>query len=152
MIRKNHLSHTIALYLSKNPASELSTSVPKSYTFSLSFPDELDELLQDELYELGNAFAEDGEKGIGERRWWILKAAMADRGDGIRLFSTREELEEIFEEFEVPSSDEEDEEEKGETNRFGKNKGTTVNASQMREWVVQVRPLPLPRFPCLQGV
>lgn len=152
MIRKNHLSHTIALYLSKNPASVLSTSVPKSYTFSLSFPDELDELLQDELYELGNAFAEDGEKGIGERRWWILKAAMADRGDGIRLFSTREELEEIFEEFEVHSSDEEDEEEKGETNQFGQNKGTTVNASQMREWVVQVRPLPLPRCPCLQDV
>lgn len=129
MIRKNHLSHTISLYLAKNPTSVLSTSTPKSHIFALSFPDELDELLLDDLYEINESFEQNEQKEPGEREWFILKPALGDRGNGIRLFSTREELEGIFEEFQVDSENEEDDEvaEK-----------TMVNASQMREWVIQV--------------
>lgn len=137
LIRKNHLSHTISLYLAKNPTSILSSTIPKSSLFSLSFPDELDELLLDDLYELNESFLKNEEKEAGERKWFILKPALADRGNGIRLFSSREELEGIFEEFQEDSDDEEEEEEEG--------KNTTVNASQMREWVVQVRPSSLTR-------
>ena len=43
--------------------------------------------------------------------WWILKPSMSDRGQGIRLFNTMEQLQEIFDQWEPESSDEEDEDE-----------------------------------------
>lgn len=148
LIRKNHLAHTVALYLSKNPTSCLSRAVPKTLFFKLSFPDELDELLQDELYDVATSFREAEETGA-EPKWWIVKAALADKGNGIRLFSDQETLEEIFEEFEVLSDDEEedDEEESGVSTY---DSDTRVNASQLQEWVIQVRRAesPLQFHPC----
>lgn len=119
------------MYTAKNPKSCLAAAAPRTFTFNLAFPDELDELLQDELYELGEAF-EDGSK----ETWWILKAALADRGNGIRLFSTRRMLEDIFDEFEVESDDEDEDGE--ESTGYGQGKETAVDASQMREWTIQV--------------
>ncbi len=143
LIRKNHLSHTLALFLSKNPTSPLRHSAPKTFYFNLSFADELDELLQDELYDVAVSFDENQGKEAGQEKWWILKAALADKGNGIRLFSSREALEEIFDEFEESSDeeedeDEEDEEEGGNGRSLGYGEGTRVNASQLREWVIQV--------------
>ncbi|GAA5834459.1 hypothetical protein JCM9279_004322 [Rhodotorula babjevae] len=146
LIRKSNLAHTIALYLSKNPDSPLRRAAPPTFHFTCSFADELDELLMDDLYEVEQSFAA-AEQG-GEAKWWILKAALADKGNGIRLFNSRETLEEIFQEFE-PESDEEDEDEddeegEGEGNErpeqsravmFGAN--TRVDATQLREWVIQ---------------
>ncbi|KAL8278567.1 hypothetical protein RQP46_009059 [Phenoliferia psychrophenolica] len=133
LIRKNHLAHTLSLYLSKHPSSPLSSASLKTFIFALSFPDELDELLQDDLYELAESFA-----SPGEEKWWILKAALADKGNGIRLFKDREGLEEIFEEFE-PESEEEEEEESGEEGERPRGFGleTKVDSSQMQEWVIQ---------------
>jgi len=57
---------------------------------------------------------------------------MADRGNGIRLFNSRESLEQIFEEFEGnENSDEENENEAAED--------TAVITSQLRHFVIQVR-------------
>lgn len=96
--------------------------------------------MQDELYDVAKSFAEDDERDDGNRKWWILKAALADKGNGIRLFSTQEALEEIFEEFE-DESDEEEEEEEEDSGAGSRGYGaeTRVNASQLREWVIQVR-------------
>lgn len=141
LIRKNHLSHTLALFLSKNPSSPLRQSAPQTVYFNLSFADELDELLQDELYDVAVSFDENESKEPGQEKWWILKAALADKGNGIRLFSSREQLEGIFEEFEESSDEEEeeeDDEEDGNGRSLGYGEGTRVNASQLREWVVQV--------------
>jgi hypothetical protein len=55
---------------------------------------------------------------------------MADRGNGIRLFNDRENLEKIFEEFDE-SEDENEEEE-------GNEDGTAVITSQLRHFVIQV--------------
>ncbi|GAA5870185.1 hypothetical protein JCM16303_001918 [Sporobolomyces ruberrimus] len=149
LIRKSNLSHTIALYLSKNPDSPLRRAAPKTFHFNCSFADELDELLMDDLYEVEQSFR-DTEEGGKEEKWWILKAALADKGNGIRLFSTRQALEDIFLEFEPESDDEEDDEEeeeedgedgdeeegpKGRAALFGAD--TRVDSSQMREWVIQ---------------
>ncbi|GAA5907944.1 uncharacterized protein JCM6883_004068 [Sporobolomyces salmoneus] len=141
LIRKSNLAHTIALYCSKNPTSSLRKSAPKTVHFNCSFADELDELLMDDLYEVEQSFQE-----VEEPKWWILKAALADKGNGIRLFSTREALKEIFIEFEPESDDEEEddddeeEEEEGATEKgraalFGAD--TRVDSTQMREWVIQ---------------
>lgn len=133
LIRKNHLAHTVAMHSSKNPDTILRRSVPKTLFFNLSFPDELDELLQDELYDVAESFES------SEERWWIVKAALADKGNGIRLFSNREMLDEIFEEFETLSDDEEEEEGEGEDGPAGAyGTGTRVDASQLQEWVIQV--------------
>ncbi|GAA5826902.1 hypothetical protein JCM11251_002151 [Rhodosporidiobolus azoricus] len=146
LIRKSNLAYTIALFLSKNPSSPLRQSAPKTFHFTCSFADELDELLMDDLYEVEQSFvaAESGEK---REKWWILKAALADKGNGIRLFSTRERLEEIFLEFEPESDDEEEEEEEEEEDQSGEapaasrasmfGADTRVDATQMREWVIQ---------------
>ncbi|BGO99256.1 putative tubulin--tyrosine ligase pby1 [Rhodotorula toruloides] len=141
LIRKSNLAHTIALYLSKNPDSPLRRATPKTVHFSCSFADELDELLMDDLYEVEQSFAE-AENG-GQEKWWILKAALADKGNGIRLFSSREMLEDIFREFEPESDDEEDEEEEEEAQTEGMSRAamfgadTRVDAMQLREWVIQ---------------
>jgi len=136
------------MYLSKNPNSPLRKAAPQTFHFNCSFADELDELLMDDLYEVEQSFRATEEEGK-EEKWWILKAALADKGNGIRLFSTREALEEIFQEFEPESDDEEEEEEEdedqgeetsqaqnGRAALFGAD--TRVDSTQMREWVIQV--------------
>ncbi|KAL2187326.1 sure-like protein [Thermothelomyces heterothallicus CBS 203.75] len=52
-----------------------------------------------------------GQKDDGVE-WWILKPSMSDRGQGIRLFSTMEQLQGIFDEWEPESSDDEDEDDR----------------------------------------
>lgn len=129
LIRKSYLCTTISHHLSKKPDSILSRTVPKTYPFQITHADELDELFYDELYELDQAFishsAEDGE----ERKWWILKPAMADKGQGIRLFDSKEMLQGILEGFEDDSDEEEEEEAES---------STRVSLSMMRDWVIQV--------------
>ena len=58
---------------------------------------------------------------------------MADRGMGIRLFNTRENLLQIFESFEHEDSDEE-----GLDNDEIARDATAVVASQLRHFVIQV--------------
>ncbi|KAJ8084194.1 putative tubulin--tyrosine ligase pby1 [Marasmius tenuissimus] len=100
LIRKHFLSRCILTFLTKNPDSLLKNAWPQTYEIEISFADELDEIFADELWELGQELEK-------SQTWWILKPGMADRGNGIRLFSDRESLESIFEEFE---GDEEEEE------------------------------------------
>jgi tubulin---tyrosine ligase len=112
LIRKHFLANTIHTWLSKHPDSILKAHTPKTYLLECDYADYLDEALN-EAFELRDAL-EAGEQ------WFILKPSMTDRGQGIRLFSTREELEEIFEEFEEDEDEEAD-----------------VVASQVRHFVVQ---------------
>lgn len=127
LIRKHYLAHCIHSYVTKNPDSILKTSVPRTWDLDISFADELDEKWCDELWDLGEALADPS-------HWWILKPGMADRGNGIRLFNSKEGLQRIFEEFEGDSEDEdEDEGEHAED-------GTAVITSQLRHFVIQVDP------------
>lgn len=143
LIRKHYLAHSILLYITKYPSSVLKTASPETYGLEISFADELDEILTDELYELGHQLENNPEK------WWILKpfvvfvnplpsliteqsdSGMADRGMGIRLFNTRAALEQIFLEFESAGSD------SGETE--DEDSGTAVVTSQLRHFVIQVK-------------
>ncbi|KAJ3544933.1 hypothetical protein NMY22_g2616 [Coprinellus aureogranulatus] len=129
LIRKHFLSHITHAYSTKHPHSILKTAIPETYELELTFADELDEMWLDDLYELGNKL-ESGDS------WWILKPGMADRGMGIRLFNSKEQLQEIFGDFE---SDDEDEDDENDTAARGSS--TAVVTSQLRHFVVQV-----PRF------
>lgn len=57
---------------------------------------------------------------------------MADRGMGIRIFHTKDELLSIFEEFDGESSDDDGQE-------STENDGTAVVISQLRHFVIQVK-------------
>lgn len=66
LIRKHFLSRSIQNYLKKRESKILSQGVPKTFELELSFADELDEILTDELWELGQALQDPS-------KWWILK-------------------------------------------------------------------------------
>lgn len=138
LTRKHFLSRTIHSYLTKNPDSVLGRAVPKTFELEISFADELDEILADDLWDLSVIL------DVDPCRWWILKpfstflsyrdtqvsnlsSGMADRGNGIRLFNSKSSLLQIFESFEREQSDDEDEDD------------TAVITSQLRHFVIQVR-------------
>ncbi|KAI0704907.1 tubulin-tyrosine ligase [Cytidiella melzeri] len=132
LIRKHFLSRATQHFVAKNPNSVLKQGVPKTWEIELSFVDELDEMWSDELYDLGLVLDE-------ADTWMILKPAMADRGMGIRLFHTKEELEAIFQEFEDPEDDEDNERDDDE-----ETEDTGVATSQLRHFVIQeYQPNPL---------
>lgn len=66
----------------------------------------------DDLYDLDEAMSTPGPNGA--KNWFILKPGMSDKGQGIRLFSSPDELREIFEEMESDSEDEDEDEEEDE--------------------------------------
>ncbi|WPH02929.1 putative tubulin--tyrosine ligase [Acrodontium crateriforme] len=111
LIRKHYLSSTISHWLSKNPDSVLANHVKSSVEFEVDYAEFLDDALV-EAWELKASWERNEALELGElgREWWILKPGMSERGQGIRLFSSEEELTEIFEEWDPPSDDEEDDE------------------------------------------
>lgn len=120
MIRKNYLANTIAYYKAKHPESVLNRAFPDSFNLEVDYAEFLDDAL-DEAYDLRQ------EIGAGSKTW-ILKPAMSDRAQGIRIFKTVEGLQEIFDSFEGNSDDGEQEEE-------GDDYG--VVTSHLRHFVVQ---------------
>ncbi|KAL9034592.1 MAG: hypothetical protein Q9214_006978, partial [Letrouitia sp. 1 TL-2023] len=91
LIRKHYLAHTIQSWLAKHPTSVLKEHVPLTVGFEVDYAEFLDEALI-EAYELHEFFMRNEEREAGGKDWWILKPSMSDRGQGIRLFSSQEEL------------------------------------------------------------
>ncbi|PCH33551.1 tubulin-tyrosine ligase [Wolfiporia cocos MD-104 SS10] len=138
LIRKHFLSRCIQNYITKRGDSLLKVAVPRTWDIELSFADELDEMWSDDLYDLGQELdLEDVNK------WWMLKPGMADRGMGIRLFHTKDDLTKIFEDFEQNESDEETEEfeQNGSDDKTEdaahEESATAVVTSQLRHFVIQ---------------
>lgn len=123
--RKHHLPVTIHQYIVKHEHSVLSSAIPKTFTFELAYPEDLDELWFDELYDLDCAFQQQPNK------YWLLKAGMAEKGQSIRLFRSKEELQAIVDDF---ADDTSEDEEDAETPSQG---DTKVSLSHMRMWVIQ---------------
>ncbi|KAF2445292.1 tubulin-tyrosine ligase [Karstenula rhodostoma CBS 690.94] len=108
LIRKHYLSTTVANWVVKHPESVLARGVKPSVEFEVDYAEFLDDALV-EAWELHESW-ERGRRD-GGREWWILKPGMSERGQGIRLFSSEEELTSIFEGWDPESDDEEEEEE-----------------------------------------
>lgn len=119
--------------------------MPQGCVIELQFADELDELFADELYGILQQMEE--AEAEGTRRWFLCKPAMSDKGQGIRLFSSREELEEIFEEMEGESEDEDEEDEEEEVIEEEDDEEGGVQTSQLRHFVIQVSPTILAFLP-----
>ncbi|KAH0542716.1 hypothetical protein FGG08_002951 [Glutinoglossum americanum] len=106
LIRKHYLASTVRTWLSKHPGSILKDHVKPTVELELDYAEYLDEALA-EAWELREAFERNEGKEAKEKEWWILKPGMSDRGQGIRLFSSEEELRAIFQGWEdaMPDSD-----------------------------------------------
>ncbi|KAK8173611.1 tubulin-tyrosine ligase family protein [Phyllosticta citrichinensis] len=111
LIRKHYLSTTVSNWIVKHPDSLLKSHVKPSVDFELDYAEFLDDALV-EAFDLRESFARNEDKEPKESEWWILKPGMSDRGQGIRLFSTEEELQSIFEEWEAERPDSEVDEDK----------------------------------------
>ncbi|KAK4956655.1 hypothetical protein LTR10_006182 [Elasticomyces elasticus] len=152
LIRKHFLAATVRYWLSKFPGSVLGRSVKGGVEFEVDYAEFLDDALV-EAWELkaswgrngGLVEGEGGEGGEGRgREWWILKPGMSERGQGIRLFSSEEELTAIFEEWDPPSDDEDEEDGDGEATHSGDEDdadgnggGSGIMTSQLRHFVAQ---------------
>ncbi|KAI1343064.1 5'/3'-nucleotidase sure [Xylariaceae sp. FL0016] len=116
LIRKHYLSTTVEHWVAKRPQSILKTHVKRSEAFELDYAEFLDDALI-EAFDLRASLDSNEAKlsnGKGEAtakdiEWWILKPSMSDRGQGIRLFSTMEQLQGIFDEWEAELPDSDDE-------------------------------------------
>lgn len=128
LIRKHYLHRAVSLYIAKHPASILTTGIPRSWDFEIAWADELDDQFADELWDLSAIL----DNSIG--KWYILKAGMADRGNGIRLFDSKQALHAIFAEFDEQSDTES---EKG---------AQDIVTSHLRHFVIQVCSLFNARF------
>ncbi|KAL8937852.1 MAG: hypothetical protein Q9216_004215 [Gyalolechia sp. 2 TL-2023] len=164
LTRKHYLAHTVQSYLTKHPESELRAHVPLTVTFELDYVEFLDEALV-EAYELHEIFEWNAGMIAFDRKWWILKPSMSDRGQGIRLFSTESELYHIFQQWEQDHSDSEDGDDEADSledpdgvsetaliakfeKQFTEKLGNGIMTCQLRHFVAQpyVPPLLLPEY------
>lgn len=144
LIRKHYLSTTVANWITKNPDSVLKKHVKPSVEFEVDYAEFLDDALV-EAYELRESWQRGEGKGPEGREWWILKPGMSERGQGIRLFSSEEELTEIFEGWDPEDSDEEEDDEENEVARSdhgddeakGNGNGNGIITSQLRHFIAQ---------------
>ncbi|OCT47304.1 putative tubulin--tyrosine ligase PBY1 [Cladophialophora carrionii] len=146
LIRKHYLSNTVSTWLVKHPESILAKHFKSSAHFELDYAEFLDEALVD-AWDLNESMAENERKDSTEQRqWWILKPGMSDGGNGIRLFSSLEELQAIFEEWEegMPDPDHDTEEPDGDDSSgspsVSKQGGITEGnamTSQLRHFIAQ---------------
>lgn len=129
LIRKHYLTQTVNHYKAKHPDTILSRAYLESFNIDLDYAEFLDDAL-DENWELRQELE-------SEQKWWILKPSMSDKGQGIRVFKTIEDLQAIFDSFDEDNSDDE-------SNAQDENK---IIISQLRHFIIQEyldKPLLLP--------
>lgn len=136
LIRKHYLSNTVANWISKHPDSALKRHFKPAFDFELDYAEFLDDALL-EAYELNDSLAKNEERPDSEKEWWILKPGMSDRGQGIRIFNSEDQLREIFEEWEVDSDDESGSEANADDTDVSTALDTGIVTSQLRHFLVQ---------------
>ncbi|KAK8130962.1 tubulin-tyrosine ligase PBY1 [Apiospora sp. TS-2023a] len=158
LIRKHYLGTTIEHWVAKHPESVLNSHFRRGDAFEVDYAEFLDDALV-EAFDLRASLDKNEEiEDAKDREWWILKPGMSDRGQGIRLFSTMEELQEIFDGWEEDEDDEEEEDENGDAAAEKKggdddedddDKDDGITASHLRHFVAQPyihQPLLLPAY------
>ena len=139
LIRKHYLSTTIDHWVAKNPESILKKHVKRTEAFEVDYAEFLDDALV-EAFDLRESMARnDSVDDPDQREWWILKPGMSDRGQGIKIFSTMEELQDIFDRWEAdqPDSDDEDEEGDDTADTPAGGSGDYITTSHLRHFVAQ---------------
>ncbi len=147
LIRKHYLSTTVEHWVAKRPESVLKTHVQRSEAFEVDYAEFLDDALV-EAFDLRESLARNDALGVEappqDRQWWILKPGMSDRGQGIRLFSTMDELQAIFDGWEEDQPDTDDEEDDADDEQAPRGGGGSedvekdyITTSHLRHFVAQ---------------
>lgn len=137
LIRKHYLSTTISSWISKHPDSLLRNHFKFAFDFELDYAEFLDDALL-EAYELRESLEKNLERPDAEKEWWILKPGMSDRGQGIRLFNSEDQLRGIFEEWEANDPDEDSGSERSAGEKdSGDDDMKGVIISQLRHFIAQ---------------
>jgi hypothetical protein len=138
VIRKHYLSTTIDHWVAKNASSILKSHFKRSEAFEVDYAEFLDDALV-EAFDLRDSLTQNAEAVASVQQWWILKPGMSDRGQGIKLFSTMEDLQSIFDTWEKERPDSDDEEDgEGEGDGDGEGEdGDYITASHLRHFVAQ---------------
>lgn len=134
IIRKHFLSATVDHWVAKHPDSVLRSHVKRSEHFEVDYAEFLDDALV-EAWDLNASMERNAEASDGaELEWWILKPSMSDRGQGIKLFSTMDELQGIFDAWDegVVTDDEDEGDGGGDAEGDG-----GIMASHLRHFVAQ---------------
>lgn len=152
LIRKHFLSSTVNHWTTKHPESTLVKHVKPSIEFEVDYAEFLDDALV-EAWELKESWGRNSAVTEDDQtEWWILKPGMSDRGQGIQLFSSEDELTSIFEAWDPP--DDENEEDENEEQVSDDMEASAhlngIMTSHLRHFVAQpyIHPpllLPLPR-------
>ena len=131
LIRKHFLHNTIATWRSKHPDdTDLKGHVPLTVGFEIDYAEFLDEALV-ECWELKESWNKD------EVEWWILKPGMSDQGQGVRLFSSEEELKSIFMEWDESNSEDSEDSETPPAINGQDVIGAGTMTSQLRHFIAQ---------------
>lgn len=109
LARKDCLARVVDYWVAKRPQSALATHVPQTVKLSLDYSEYVEDALTaaDDL-SLYYSLEENSGKDASQREWWILKPAMLDCADGIRIFSTIDELASNLELAEAIEDDDDD--------------------------------------------
>ncbi|KAI8984643.1 tubulin-tyrosine ligase family-domain-containing protein [Mycotypha africana] len=127
LIRKSQLSYNITKYLSKHPESILRSAIPETWLFELDHVDYFEEAMN-EVFEVERDLLDPDTDHM-----FIIKPSMANKGAGIKVFNSLEQLRSMFEEDETDSEDEDGEEtDAGDGYNFDRE-----DLTQVREWVIQ---------------
>ncbi|CAG1971288.1 unnamed protein product [Fusarium graminearum] len=133
LIRKHFLSTTVDHWVAKHPESVLKTHIKRSEAFEVDFAEFLDDALV-EAFDLRESMDRNEEQSDpSSKEWWILKPGMSDRGQGIKLFSSMDELQNIFDIWEEDQPDTDDEDEVADND----NDGDGITTSHLRHFVAQ---------------
>lgn len=139
LIRKHYMSNTVDTWMTKHSNSSLGQHFKPSIHFELDYAEFLDDALV-EAWDLHESMSQNEQVEDGaQKEWWILKPGMSDGGNGIRLFSSLEDLQSIFEEWDPPSDDEDEDEDETTSQQRNTTEGddTTLLTSQLRHFIVQ---------------
>jgi tubulin---tyrosine ligase len=163
LIRKHYLASTVEHWVAKRPQSVLKDHVKRTEAFEVDYAEFLDDALVDafdlraslEKNEALLLSAEGEAKSPQDLEWWILKPGMSDRGQGIRLFCTMHQLQEIFDQWEAgrPDSEDEHEDQDEDESGYGRkiegaDEGDYITTSQLRHFVAQPYIDPPLLLPC----
>ena len=144
LIRKHYLSNTIANRVVKHPRTSLANHFKPCVHFEVDYAEFLDEALVD-AWDLSESMTRNiALEQDDEREWWILKPGMSDGGNGIRLFSSFEELRSIFEEWDEDEEEEDEDQDSDSGSAIATNFSQTEHnstggtmTSQLRHFIAQ---------------
>ncbi|KKY28481.1 putative tubulin-tyrosine ligase [Diplodia seriata] len=110
LTRKHLLGQTYAAWTAKHPGCLLQTNVKTIANLEINPAESIYDVLDDT--PLGRILEANEDKGAAERVWWMLRPDLSDGSQDLRLFSTIDELQAAFDDFDAEYEQEQHEQER----------------------------------------